>query len=283
MTDEQLGKLFESFANFYWSVPVSFVMDKLHDWHPNVAAPQIDRVLKRCTENIFRYHCCVETEGLDEPELVAEHLIALDDNAFESFMAARIDGPFFDCDEQELLTARTELPYIPELNAILAFGRTELGLDDEWNTQLADDCIFLQPCALCDKESWVMRVLENEQYGKIHFRTVDQVRRFRELGNRFYLVMPNPVLRGWPPAEIEHPPVLSDDIPERDEDIPDGRPAMDAIFAPYGGREKFREMLMRNSQHSAVIKKQKIGRNAPCPCGSGLKFKKCTCPEYHPE
>ncbi len=25
----------------------------------------------------------------------------------------------------------------------------------------------------------------------------------------------------------------------------------------------------------------KIGRNEPCPCGSGYKFKKCTCSEYH--
>ena len=30
-----------------------------------------------------------------------------------------------------------------------------------------------------------------------------------------------------------------------------------------------------------VRKVQKIGRNDPCPCGSGLKWKKCTCPEYH--
>ena len=27
----------------------------------------------------------------------------------------------------------------------------------------------------------------------------------------------------------------------------------------------------------------KIGRNDPCPCGSGLKWKKCTCAQYHPE
>jgi len=25
----------------------------------------------------------------------------------------------------------------------------------------------------------------------------------------------------------------------------------------------------------------KVGRNDPCPCGSGLKWKKCTCAEYH--
>ncbi len=24
-------------------------------------------------------------------------------------------------------------------------------------------------------------------------------------------------------------------------------------------------------------------RNEPCPCGSGLKWKKCTCKEYHPD
>ncbi len=32
-----------------------------------------------------------------------------------------------------------------------------------------------------------------------------------------------------------------------------------------------------------VKKGQKIGPNDPCPCGSGKKFKKCTCPEYHPD
>ena len=29
------------------------------------------------------------------------------------------------------------------------------------------------------------------------------------------------------------------------------------------------------------VKVNKIGRNEPCPCGSGLKWKKCTCKEYH--
>lgn len=30
-----------------------------------------------------------------------------------------------------------------------------------------------------------------------------------------------------------------------------------------------------------VRKEKKIGRNDPCPCGSGLKYKKCRCKEYH--
>ena len=32
-----------------------------------------------------------------------------------------------------------------------------------------------------------------------------------------------------------------------------------------------------------VKKAVKIGRNDPCPCGSGLKWKKCTCAQYHPD
>ena len=32
-----------------------------------------------------------------------------------------------------------------------------------------------------------------------------------------------------------------------------------------------------------VKKAVKIGRNDPCPCGSGQKWKKCTCKEYHPD
>ena len=33
----------------------------------------------------------------------------------------------------------------------------------------------------------------------------------------------------------------------------------------------------------APVRVTKIGRNDPCPCGSGLKWKKCTCKEYHPD
>ena len=32
-----------------------------------------------------------------------------------------------------------------------------------------------------------------------------------------------------------------------------------------------------------VRKQQQIGRNDPCPCGSGKKWKKCDCKEYHPD
>ena len=39
----------------------------------------------------------------------------------------------------------------------------------------------------------------------------------------------------------------------------------------------------KGAKGSAPVRVQKIGRNDPCPCGSGLKWKKCTCAQYHPE
>lgn len=38
-----------------------------------------------------------------------------------------------------------------------------------------------------------------------------------------------------------------------------------------------------SATQAPIKKKPKIGRNAPCPCGSGLKYKKCRCLQYHEE
>ena len=34
---------------------------------------------------------------------------------------------------------------------------------------------------------------------------------------------------------------------------------------------------------AAPVRVVKVGRNDPCPCGSGKKWKKCTCKQYHPD
>ena len=200
-------------------------------------------------------------------------LIAIDYSDFERFIAARLDLPYRDCDEQTLLRFDDERLDIPEKQAIIEFGRKEFGLEDDWCRQLVDDCVLNQPIALYEGKSWIMSVLHGESYGKIHFRTIAQVKRFRELGNRFYAAMPNPVLRGWKPSEIENPPVLPDDIPEKDEDIPDSRKTLEEMLAQYGGRERVSQQLMQSL--SKDIPKKKVGPNDPCPCGSGKKYKKC--------
>jgi preprotein translocase subunit SecA len=52
-------------------------------------------------------------------------------------------------------------------------------------------------------------------------------------------------------------------------------------------RERVAKVTGESGADDGTLKKQpvrnkiKIGRNDPCPCGSGLKWKKCTCAQYH--
>ena len=54
-------------------------------------------------------------------------------------------------------------------------------------------------------------------------------------------------------------------------------------------RERVAKVTGESGSSDETVKKQpvrktgKIGPNEPCPCGSGKKFKKCTCAEYHPQ
>ena len=54
-------------------------------------------------------------------------------------------------------------------------------------------------------------------------------------------------------------------------------------------RERVAKITGESGASDGTVRKQpqrkaiKIGRNDPCPCGSGLKWKKCTCTQFHPE
>lgn len=38
---------------------------------------------------------------------------------------------------------------------------------------------------------------------------------------------------------------------------------------------KRKDLYLKEKKSGTIVKEQKIGRNDPCPCGSGLKYKKC--------
>ena len=48
-------------------------------------------------------------------------------------------------------------------------------------------------------------------------------------------------------------------------------PQWDAIFT----EEKRKELYMEQKKSGTVVKPHKVGRNDPCPCGSGKKYKQC--------
>ena len=48
-------------------------------------------------------------------------------------------------------------------------------------------------------------------------------------------------------------------------------PMWDEIFTP----EKKKTLYMEQKKSGTIIKGAKVGRNDPCPCGSGKKYKQC--------
>ena len=48
-------------------------------------------------------------------------------------------------------------------------------------------------------------------------------------------------------------------------------PQWDAIF----DEAKRKELYLTEKKSGTIVKEHKIGRNDPCPCGSGKKYKKC--------
>ena len=48
-------------------------------------------------------------------------------------------------------------------------------------------------------------------------------------------------------------------------------PAWDSLLT----EERRKELYLKQKKSGTVVKEKKVGRNDPCPCGSGKKYKKC--------
>ena len=50
-----------------------------------------------------------------------------------------------------------------------------------------------------------------------------------------------------------------------------GLPAWNTLLS----EERRKELYLKQKKSGTIVKEKKIGRNDPCPCGSGKKYKKC--------
>ena len=48
-------------------------------------------------------------------------------------------------------------------------------------------------------------------------------------------------------------------------------PQWDALLT----KERRKELFLSQRKSNTVVKDKKVGRNEPCPCGSGKKYKQC--------
>jgi preprotein translocase subunit SecA len=83
----------------------------------------------------------------------------------------------------------------------------------------------------------------------------------------------HPEAGGTPPPSAEAPPAGQPDFASPQE----GRSAGSGIAAPKAGQRRRRAATPEQGADARepVRKAKKVGRNDPCPCGSGKKYKKC--------
>ena len=285
MTLENIGELLDLFGHVYWSASAEYVFSRIRAWYSEITDEQIQQAVVELSGDGYWHHCWLIREDPEEPEITTEHLLAVDDEDYDNFLDARVEGPYCDHDEQtmRILTERPEEYPAFEMYTMCRFAKEELGLDAEMIRELVDMTMFSQASSLCEGDSWVMSLLRQLRWeSAINFSSMEQLSRFRDIANRLYQVLPNPVLKGWRPCDLEHPPVLPDDLPEDLEEYQSNREKMKRLV--NGLRQlvhrEVNEMTDVDDEEigplNAVPKStRKVGRNDPCPCGSGKKYKKC--------
>lgn len=155
------------------------------------------------------------------------------------FLLQRIEGkPYYVPDRAELLNYADDgyFKMTPQLTALRSYIMTHMWVDQEMVDDLIDD-IQLG----CSMESPLQDLISEFQRRELTFKNTQQAEQIISL-----LVDVSNHTRLW--SNCGHTP----------NELGTGK-----------------NVIESKSIDNRTVKVEKVGRNEPCPCGSGLKFKKC--------
>ena len=282
MDEKQLEQLLGEIANYYLSIPVAQVRKMITERYPEVAPEQLEIVLKRCNMDHSRQRCGLEIGLTREPELAAQRLIDLPE-IYKIFLGARRDCPYAPAPAEYHYKYGDPCFDIPEIDSIRDCFRTELGVN---NTEIEDfvaACVYALRHSVWQGRSWFILFVEVTTRAGFRYKSSEQLKGLIKPGQKLYQALPNPAIGGQRPMDVANPPVLLDDIPENIEDLPCMYESMEealAIASNIGtdlGYIRLIDLMREHAYSDEPYRRKgaKIGRNDPCPCGSGKKYKKC--------
>ncbi len=211
-------------------------------------------------------------------EIISEYLYAVDD--FESYaeLKAEQEGkPFYIPEKEELLKYQDDC-YAEETKETLALGAF---LRDKLKLKRADDVLSdLMLAARFEENDPQMVISDVERLaGRGCFGSVERIREFFQ----YYFAMcnstrihsnrgftPNEMRErlGNPPCTIEFGPNISRSLQKGEMDIGELRRGIFGSDIPVPWKASMLNDLER-------VEQKEPGRNDPCPCGSGKKYKRC--------
>lgn len=181
--------------------------------------------------------------------------------------------------EEELLKYSDDLFYgdSPEVKALENFFKKKTDLDGDWLKDMMSALEFESKCS--QQEFSIKFIVSQLERCKVHL-TIPMLKQFIPLWLDFHNNMHIPSLNGNSPLEAEK---ITGKRNVRRLTFEDVRKQFTKYIFPFDDvlpeyqkkiyleNERFQ---FGNSKPQPVVA-DKIGRNAPCPCGSGKKYKKC--------
>ena len=296
-TSRLLRKYFNAAANLYGIIP-------LHKLYGIIASQNKSLVTREeflAFAEIARHECedyyilgkselyydGPETE-LMEYEVIDVQLIDEDLDPYHEVLRGHQGKPYYVPDKKHLL--EYDNPFYcedtPEKAALRRFMEERFGLNGEKLEDAFDDLLY----GVRSVSGSVEGVLDHFDKRNIRFRSDRDMNRFVELYSKFSNTTRMPCNRGYTPDEM----IQMTPPEERIKSLSLGPNIRKSLQTGEMDIEDFRKQILTMEMPSEAMrfdllkqladikpsapqpeKQKKVGRNDPCPCGSGKKYKRC--------
>lgn len=286
---ELLEKYFEAMGHFYHIIPLEKVYDIINgQYEENYSEDDFLKFAEAVPFN-KRLHCDLVGEDFDddsktpifERNLVHESMLVGYDEYDDLMYSKSSKKDYYILPKEELLKYADDL-YEPKGSQYRAM-RSFVARYKDVSAREAEDCLYELMFNIRDGVSSPLAVVNKmSRFSDIHIYA-EHYYEFEPLFIDLYNHTRNPHLNGYTPKEYlqmtndsdESMYAVKENIPE-DEIFDELSEAVAACERfQYQARELRESFSMLASQNQQPVKKKKIGRNDPCPCGSGKKYKKC--------
>ena len=291
-TVQLLYDYFDAFSNFYQRLPLKDAYDIFEKQNKGLVTKEKFIAFSEIARHEEHFYGILGLEELylDEPksepfdrEIVHESLLCFDFDEYYRMAEAQQKKPLYIPEKSKLLKYADDFYYeeTPYTNALYNFFRKKLKYDAVKSEELVSECVFIiltgpKFMELLSNELERMNVKMSQAQYEEFFGIIG------ELNNNTSI----PENRGFTPNEL-HTMMQGPGMPQK---IVFGENLKGNLANGNANKEAFIHGIMNSdlpeelklqmlSDISKIkpdsVKAAKVGRNDPCPCGSGKKHKKC--------
>ncbi len=293
-TSRLLRKYFNAMANLYGIIPLKKAYEIISKQTPTlvteqeflafaeIARHEVEDYYILGAEEIYTNRAPVEPM---RREIIDTLLVADNMEQYTRTKEIQRGKPYYAPSKKELLLYDDALycKETPAVTALKKFLATGLRLKDQEAEEVFNGMLYNARCVGAGFQDLMQHL---EKLG-IRFRTARDVEKFAELNQDFRNTTRMQCNRGYTPNEMTDMQPLEQRIPRSMSFGPNLRGALasgamntaelrEGVMAINLPNEELRASLLGEIAAAAGSgKAKKVGRNDPCPCGSGKKFKKC--------